>query len=112
LIRKRGLRDLYFDTSDEAVTFSSQGHGNLRRLEPELDRLSYAMDEIMKAIEDYKPLKRAPMSTFDASLDESDPREHLHVLEIRLRQIASNLTGAAVTIADLQKRYRKLLAGE
>jgi len=112
LIKKKPIQDLYNDPSTDAVNHSSQARQWLGKLEPELNRLSWALPDLEKLAAEYKPSKVGAMSTYDPSVDNSDPREHARILKLRMAQVRSNLTNLKHDIAQLEQRYGKLLAAE
>jgi hypothetical protein len=110
LIRKRRADlDRCLDASQDAVNHSSTAHRVLGDLAVDLNGLVYGFAELTKAAEEFKPAQRPYMSTFDPSVADSDPRDDLHALRVRLRQVAGDLKGAALAIRELQETYSGLL---
>jgi hypothetical protein len=112
LIKKKPIQDLYNDASTDAVNNSSQARRWLGTLEPELNRLSWALPDLEKLAAEYKPSKVSAMSTYDPSVDNSDPAEHVRIVKLRMAQVRSNLASAKHDIEQLEQRYAKLLFPE
>jgi hypothetical protein len=110
VIRKqRAERDRTLESSQDAANRMANVNKLLGDLEADLNGLVYGFGVLTKDAEGFKPTPRPYMSTFDPSVDDSDPREDLHVLRGRLRFVAKNLKGARLIICELEERYSGLL---
>jgi hypothetical protein len=107
--KMRAERDRTLDGSQDALNHAGGAHRLLGDLEIDLNGLVYGVAELTKQAAEFKPTPRPALSTFDPSVADSDPREDLHAVRVRLRQVAAYLRGAALTIAELQQRYKALL---
>lgn len=107
--KKRAERDRTLEASQDAVNHIANAHKLLGDLEADLNGLIYGFGVLTKDAESFKPAPRPYMSTFDPSVDDSDPREDLRVVRMRLREVAKYLKGTVNIISDLQERYSGLL---